>query len=1139
MDHFLSHAVCITLLKWLCVTAVIQTATAVSPAVADDDDDDNYSTLSWPSDVMEVANAESQQTAIERDATSANALISNYILAKLFGTPPTRLPTGAILPPDILPHEVSQLPISPFPVIPRADVEDDSRQIASEPGVHIAAANNRSKVSGDDSSEVEETGPADVLSSLHHGRRRPRPHVNTAEELLIEWKGDHGQARSVSNTANNFVVFAPLSPSRAVRKPAATSVRFQSSPPSTAPASSLRAVVEKSAGELPDDYTPWIRKDVAPITADDDRLSGNSSMVELDEFKSGPAAADMVDEHEEDIGLIAQDQDYVTPVTGFHLRPRLFPGSAQPHDVAIEEDGAAPVSLLLPPDNAPWTISEDRELTAPDRQLPVTNGDQSEDDDTTPTQQSRKSTRATSVGDNESSVATTDPTVHMYTLLTAAGSRSDDSIDDVKTDVEDDVGDDAKIDVGLDDEDVQSDVGDVAEVVGEDQESELTELRDGDDNSSPTVLQDSRRLSAEFLRAMQSLWPGLEICAGPQCSIKDTTRQTDLLASSPDVDDVTTASPASRRSNEYEFPAVKAWKLKFAVSDSKHVITDKDVDVGTVLNESLTTSTISAGGVASRPVTTPSLWQVRGSTLRKTDSTTAAPRHTLLRKLIDNITADQLTAVQRKDARPNATAAAAVGNEKRMTSGKDRPERPKITVTLSPTTTASDVLRVGDVYYRKPSRRQRLSTSSSMKSVDARRNRPAMNVPRTRIHDGPIRRLVRPFYLHPSRTDPTRREKSHGDTRQRPLHPRHGFLPPTSSSGRSPTIVRPRPDSRAELPGRRRSQTVGRNSGLVRNSDPALQQTNEETRLQHLGSDFTVAVRRTPALRSSAVLPSIRTAVFASEGEERKKLLERTTTSTLTGMSMDGIRSDDNSAPKAIVDGTNEEITGMGRIKDMLRTHILQSSSEKKEREKITRLEQTTQLSNNGASLHRRMSKTDRGQNVSDERKKMAQEKFSDDNRKASLSPWLSETITESVTRERSTRGEVDEVERSSALSTATSTQPLHSRITASQQQATSDDVEEALTSTSSPPTVSDQRQTTADRPLAVDSEDVSPGGSEPLPVHARPGEDGRSAAAIAMLGGYADWMVGLISAVAVAVFIFLAILSFLAVVSCRCVSAR
>jgi len=89
---------------------------------------------------------------------------------------------------------------------------------------------------------------------------------------------------------------------------------------------------------------------------------------------------------------------------------------------------------------------------------------------------------------------------------------------------------------------------------------------------------------------------------------------------------------------------------------------------------------------------------------------------------------------------------------------------------------------------------------------------------------------------------------------------------------------------------------------------------------------------------------------------------------------------------------------------------------------------------------------------------------------------------------------------------------------------------------------VSDGPETAAgtDSPLAVDSGDaLSPGGSEPLPVQAVPGEDGRSAAAIAMLGGYADWMVGLISAVAVAVFIFLAILSFLAVVSCRCVSAR
>jgi len=64
--------------------------------------------------------------------------------------------------------------------------------------------------------------------------------------------------------------------------------------------------------------------------------------------------------------------------------------------------------------------------------------------------------------------------------------------------------------------------------------------------------------------------------------------------------------------------------------------------------------------------------------------------------------------------------------------------------------------------------------------------------------------------------------------------------------------------------------------------------------------------------------------------------------------------------------------------------------------------------------------------------------------------------------------------------------------------------------------------------------------GSPALPVQARSGnERHHSAAAIAMLGGYADWMVGLISAVAVAVFIFLAILSFLAVVSCRCVSSR
>ena len=101
--------------------------------------------------------------------------------------------------------------------------------------------------------------------------------------------------------------------------------------------------------------------------------------------------------------------------------------------------------------------------------------------------------------------------------------------------------------------------------------------------------------------------------------------------------------------------------------------------------------------------------------------------------------------------------------------------------------------------------------------------------------------------------------------------------------------------------------------------------------------------------------------------------------------------------------------------------------------------------------------------------------------------------------------------------------------------------------STTSPlrSTSPETQPTPAKTPQTADGEPragtLNPSGREPLAVLASggAGHDERSAAAMAMLGGYADWMVGLISAVAVAVFIFLAILSFLAVVSCRCVSAR
>ena len=1068
---------------------------------------------------MEVADSDSQQTSIERAATSANALISNYILAKLLGTSPTRLPTGHILPPNTPLDGVPRLPFAPFPVVPDAYVEDDGRMIASELDMNIAVASNRSTDDGENS-DVEKTRPVDVPSIHHH--RHHQPDATAAEELLLEWKGDRGQARSVSNAANNFVVFAPLSPGHVVRKPevvlpTATSVTFQSSPPSTSPASSLRLVVEKSLGKRRDDtrfdYTALIRKDIVPVTAND--KTGNSSTVELDEFKSGPAAADMVDEHEEDIGFIAQDQDYVTPVTGFHLRPRLFPRTTQPRDVSNEAARAASVSLLLPPDNVPWTISEDPELTAhdrepiaPKRQLSVVIDNQSEHDHdhTIHTRGSHESTKATPTRDSDSNVATTttDPTIYMYTVLSAASRRSGDDTDDV--------GDDVRNDVGLDDEnDVKAGItDDVGEVVRESQESKLTEVG-SDDDTLRAVIQDTRRLSPEFLRVIQSLWPGLEICAGPQCSIEDATRPTDVLASSPDVDNGVTVSASTRRSTKHDFPTANAWKLKSAVSGSKRAGKYKDVDDSTVLTESLTTTTISTDDVTSQPATTRSLRQMLGSSAPKTDSTTASLRHTLSEKLIDNITAYQLTVTRRKDIRPNNTVA--VDNDIKMSSGGDRPERSEIIATLSPT--ASDVQLVDSVYDGESPRRRQLSTLSSIRSINTRRNKPATNVPRTRRLNGPIRRLIRPFYLHPVRTDPIRREKSYEHKKQQPFRQRHGFSPANFPSSRSPTIIRPHSDLRG-LTGKRRAKIVDRDSELVRSRDSTLQK-NEETRL---GSAFNVAIRRTQVEPPRSRLSRDRTVMLASEGGDHKELLKKTTTSTLTGIPMDGIRIDDISPSKMIIDGRNAEIAGLKQIRDMLDS---QSLSEKDQRKETTG-QQTTYSSNKPASSSRRLSKTDREQKVRDGGNKTAQKKFTDDNRTA---------VIESVTRGRSsTRGE---------LTTASSTKALHGKPTESQRQAMSDDIEEALTSKSNPTNASDQLQTTANRLLVVESVEMSPspGSSELLPVHASPGEDERSAAAIAMLGGYADWMVGLISAVAVAVFIFLAILSFLAVVSCRCVSTR
>jgi len=146
---------------------------------------------------------------------------------------------------------------------------------------------------------------------------------------------------------------------------------------------SLRAIVEKSSlgGETAAMET------ITPRHADDDDVIGDvrddvvdgvdddaDSTVELEPFKSGPDTADLQDEQLEHIGLIAplprdvtgpiapplsRDvmRDYVTPVTGFHLRPR--PLSAKGLRVDKARDRTAAVSMLLPPDNSPWIIRQD------------------------------------------------------------------------------------------------------------------------------------------------------------------------------------------------------------------------------------------------------------------------------------------------------------------------------------------------------------------------------------------------------------------------------------------------------------------------------------------------------------------------------------------------------------------------------------------------------------------------------------------------------------------------------------------------------------------------------------------------------------------------------------------------------------
>jgi len=1127
---------------------VLAFTTNAAPAVAahddDDTDDDNSSALSSPSDVMDVADADRQQQAAnERLATSASALISNYILAKLLGTSPAGLATGVLLPTDGRIDGLLQLPSVPFPVVPRADGEVGSRMMSPEldPAASVPTTSTVSTDSDvpdaessalDDSVDAEDTAavrrmPVESPFSLSH--RHHKLDVNKVDEMLMEWNGDRGKARSVSNAAANLVVFAPLSPGRALRRPeivlpTATSMTFRRSPPSTAPnsLSSLRAIVEKSLGEESDagrpDYAAMMAGDTA--NNDDSHVSGNASTAELDAFKSGPAAENTVDEQIEDIGVIAQDQDYVTSVTGFHLRPRLFPGAAQKRSHLQEPDRTASVPLMLPPDNTPWTISEDTKLTEPEKQLPVGNNVQDEDDVIKPTLGGRESQR-----DSQTNAATTNPSVFMYTVLSAATRRSedqehddvndvrddvkhnveddvgydvrDDDVDDVRDDVKDNVEDDVGYDVGVGDEDRHDGDDDGEDVVGS------LSVEGSQDDEKSQAAEDLRRLSPEFLRVMRSLWPGLKICSGLQCNSVDTTG---VLASSSDVDDEATVLPSTGLPRDYEDDF-------FAV----HTASTKSVATPPLSTDDVT--------VTSRPATTPSLWQVRGSTSFQTGTTTTSLRQP--QRQAGNVADDQLTSTRRRNVRLDESAIA--GSDKTVTSDRDIPEGLITRVTLlPPTTTESGVQLVDDMHHDRlllgrPRHRGSLSdtTSTSVpRPVYTRGSRPEFRVPRTRRPEAPIHSRGRPFHVHQLRIDPTRGETSHGDTQQRPFRRQHDILPPDFSFLRNPTIVRHRPDVRG-LPDRRRVRIVDEDSGLVRSSEVASR-TDERLRHQLPGSLFNAVLLRRHGEPTHPALSRDRSVVFSPQSIIHEKSLEKTTASNLTGKS-------GTSVPATIANGENREEAGSEKIKDTLVNRTAQSASTEDEQGQM-RQGQTTHRSSSHILLS--SSKKDRGQNVREEGSKTPE--FAGNTSKASLS--LSDA---GVVTRLSAPSEVDFESRTIPVSTAdTSSQPLRSTSTESQR-TTSDKIEVAPTSNSNLPTVTDRPETDSFRTTAARPGAASPSGGEPLPVQARPGAHDHSAAAIAMLGGYADWMVGLISAVAVSVFIFLAILSFLAVMSCRCVSSR
>jgi len=1102
--------------------------------------------LSSSSVVLEDTDADTQQTTNQHLATSASDLISNYILAKLLGTSVARLPTGVLLPTDISLDRFAQVPPVPLPVFPHAYDKVNSRPVSSELDVAgaVTAPSNKSADSNIDvaeGSQVEESVdppdapvgrvPVTSPSSLHH--RHHRLDVNEVKETLMEWNGDRGKARSVSNAAANLVVFAPLFPGTAVRKPevvipTVTSVTFKRSPPSTAPSSlsSLRAIVEKSLGEESDESGSDSTAGDTETTDNDRHLSENVSTAELEPFKSGPAAADTEDEQVEDVGLIAQDLDYVTPVTGFHLRPRLLPKASLPRDDPDEPVRTAAVSYLLPPDNAPWTISEDPESIAPDKQLSVDSDGQDEENVIKPTLSDSESKETPPLRDSET---TTDPTVYMYTVLSSVTRQpvdeEPDDTDYVRDDVEDDVGHEDGDDVEYNDG--QDVIDDIRDDFLESQSAEVIR----DDKTAQPAVKDARRLSPEFLRVMQSLWPGLEICAGPQCNSEDTT---DALSSSSDMRDEVTASPFTRLrlDTEYDFPAVPGWKQKFAVFDSTPAGEYRHLASHATSTQSVATPTVSTTDVtqSSLSPTMPSSWQVRESTSFHRDSTTTSPIHGLPHRPDSYVADDHVTLTGRKNMRTNMIAAA--DSNMKMTSDEDQEEGLKTTVTLRPTTTTSDIKLI-DNTYELPAQRQQASLIASSSMPDSRPVS-TLSVPATGTLEGLIRNRGMHFHHHHRlRADPSRREKSHADVKERPFRQRHSFLPPNFSFRRNPTIMKPPPDLRG-LPDRRRAQIVDKDSGLVRSSI-AESQINEETP-RRFGSPFNVHRHEGP---THPGLPYERTVIFASQGRDEEELLGKKTISSPAGRLMNRVREQNGvtSSSTTITDDRNHEKTDLEKAEGMFYSRIAQSASNTDHQEQV-RLEQTTHKSSSRASWP--SSTKDREQNVKDKGSKMPQ--FVDNASKVSVS-----TSTDLITSVRSsTPSDVDDFE-SSATPRTTTSRPMHIKSIDSVQ-TTSDKIEvPPLTATSKLPDVLDQPQTdssqttstAAARPLSDDSAAVSPGKRAPLPVQARAGENGHSAATIAMLGGYADWMVGLISAVAVAVFIFLAILSFLAVVSCRCVSSR